>query len=141
MAKGQAPFDPQVKTFKNGGFAMSENRSEFTKVGYTQSEKARLKALSDFSGLSIAAYQRFSAIGPTAEDRLPHQKNLIEVVTELRRIGVLLNQIAKAVNSGKIPNSPCPGVEELGDLFENASLKFKREIQHLKRDFDDPNFE
>jgi hypothetical protein len=120
---------------------MSENRSEFTKVGYTQTEKARLKALSDFSGLSIAAYQRFQAIGPNAHDRLPHQKNLVEVVTELRRIGVLLNQIAKAANSGKIPISQYPGAVELGDLFENASLKFKREIHLLKRDFDDPEFE
>ena len=101
------------------------------KSRYSRAEADKLQALADQSALDVASYMRFQSIGPTVGSRLPNEAELKAVVVELRRVGMLINQIAKAANAGFYRGEHVP-TQELGDMFENTSKLFKREILRLK---------
>ncbi len=93
-----------------------ERRTRTIGVRVTEAQAAELAERAAGARLSMAAYMRHQALGQpvrvTAERRLA----LAEQV-ELTRIGVNLNQVAKALNSGSAaPAGTREAVERVGEL-------------------------
>ncbi|NTA59880.1 MobC family plasmid mobilization relaxosome protein [Agrobacterium tumefaciens] len=81
-------------------------RSEAIRVRLTKSEFAALTALSDEVGLSVSETLRrlareASGLGPSFSGAAAH--GLAANVAQLRKAGVNLNQITRALNSGRTP--------------------------------------
>ena len=94
----------------------SERRTHTIGVRVTEAEAEELRERAQAARLSVAAYVRRRALGQrvrTAELRLGAAE-----LRELNRIGVNLNQMARALNSGAV-SSPAEiqeAVERVGEL-------------------------
>lgn len=73
---------------------MKENRTEVIKVRLTKEEKERLAKRVKLEGISLSTYVRKSILGENIVS-----KTDIQVVFELKKIGVNINQLAKHVNT------------------------------------------
>ena len=97
--------------------AAGERRTRTIGVRVTEAQAAELAERAAGARMSMAAYMRHQSLGQpvrvTAERRLA----LAERV-ELTRIGVNLNQVAKALNSGATaaPAGTREAVERVGEL-------------------------
>lgn len=97
----------------------AKKRSESVRVSLSPVELAKLKAKSDAGETTVTAFVRASALGQS----ITVQKSTapdFATRDELRRIGVNLNQIAKALNAQKsVPPSALVEVcEKLDHLFD-----------------------
>lgn len=73
---------------------MKETRNEVIKARITKEEKARLLKRVKLEGVSLSTYIRKSILG----ERIV-SKTDIQVVFELKKIGVNINQLAKHINT------------------------------------------
>lgn len=73
---------------------MKENRTEVIKVRLTKEEKERLAKRVKLEGILLSTYVRKSILGENIVS-----KTDIQVVFELKKIGVNINQLAKHVNT------------------------------------------
>lgn len=77
-------------------------KSEAFRVRLTVEEKVLIEAKANKVGLSVSEYVRRCALSRKLPS--PSQATDFETRNELRRIGVNMNQMAKTMNSGGIPN-------------------------------------
>jgi hypothetical protein len=75
-------------------------KSEAVKVRLTMAERAQLQAKADEASTTVTAFLRASALGAEVKVTRSTAPDFA-VRDELRRIGVNLNQIAKAMNARK----------------------------------------
>lgn len=75
-------------------YRMKETRNEVIKARITKEEKARLLKRVKLEGVSLSTYIRKSILG----ERIV-SKTDIQVVFELKKIGVNINQLAKHINT------------------------------------------
>lgn len=80
----------------------------------TEAEYAEVRRKADRAGYTVGAYVRATVLGspgPRAQRLPPTNKHLlVKLLGQLGKIGSNINQIARAINSGKIP--PIPKIEE-----------------------------
>lgn len=99
--------------------APTDRRSEQVSVRLSPAELARLQGKADQSNQSVTAFVRAAAMGKPVTVR-QEQAGDFELRQELRRIGVNLNQIAKALNARQqaLPASLVTTCEKLDTLFD-----------------------
>lgn len=80
----------------------------------TEAEYAEVRRKADRSGYTVGAYVRATVLGspgPRAQRLPPTNKHLLlKLLGELGKIGSNINQIARAINSGRVP--PIPQIEK-----------------------------
>lgn len=90
----------------------TRQRKTFLHMRATVGEKAQIEARAERAGLSVSGYLRASIFGtdapqPRAARRPPVEKEtLVRLLAELGKIGGNVNQIAHAMNLGKITDHP-----------------------------------
>lgn len=104
---------------------MKENRkrSETLTIRLTRSEKARLISKAQRAKMSVTDY--LVAVSERTEIHLP--PDTVPVVTELKRIGNNLNQIAAKVNSG------VTYVGNLAEVIENQNRAYRLLYEFTER--------
>lgn len=97
----------------------TDRRTEQVSVRLSPLELARLQDKADQSRQTITAFVRASAMGKPVTVRQASPDDF-ELRQELRRIGVNLNQIAKALNARQeaLPASLVTACEKLDTLFD-----------------------
>ncbi len=76
----------------------SETRAERVAFRVTQDEADRLQIAADRAGVTVSEYCRAAALG--ARLRARKERDVSSALVELNRVGVNLNQIARALNRG-----------------------------------------
>lgn len=105
----QTAAEPQA-TKKSG--SETRQRETFLHLRATLAEKAEIEARAERAGLSVSGYLRALAFGkdtpqPRAARRPPVEKEtLVRLLAELGKVGSNVNQIAHAMNAGKITDHP-----------------------------------
>ena len=99
--------------------APTDKRSEQVSLRLSPVELARLQDKADQSRQSVTAFVRAAAMGKPVTVRQAQETDF-ELRQELRRIGVNLNQIAKALNARQtaLPASLVSTCEKLDALFD-----------------------
>ena len=96
--------------------AVSDRRTRTIGVRLTSSEADDLAARAAAAGLTTAAYVRRAALGRRIRSAAMLRLS-VEDRLELGRIGVNLNQVARAMNAGvPAPPGTREAVERIGDL-------------------------
>ena len=97
----------------------AKRRTESVRVSLSPVELAQLNAKADLGETTVTAFVRASALGKSVTVQ---QSTAPDFATrdELRRIGVNLNQIAKAMNAQKTvaPDALISACEKLDHLFD-----------------------
>jgi hypothetical protein len=87
---------------KKGFKKPSENRREKrVHALFTETEHLQVKASAEAAGLTVSAYLRSTALGQTPKAKPSRVAS--ELVRELNRIGVNLNQFLRMEHRGKTP--------------------------------------
>jgi hypothetical protein len=76
----------------------SERRSARSEQRYTVAEMAYIRQQADLAGLSVTEYIRRRAVGYQVTHAVPSPSFNASLVSELNRIGVNVNQLAKSVH-------------------------------------------
>lgn len=99
--------------------APTDRRSEHLSLRLSPVELARLQDKADQSRQTVTSFVRAAAMGKSVTVR-QEQAGDFELRQELRRIGVNLNQIAKALNARQqaLPVSLVDTCEKLDALFD-----------------------
>lgn len=99
--------------------APTDRRTEQVSLRLSPAELARLQGKADQSSQTVTAFVRAAAMGKPVTAR-QEQGGDFELRQELRRIGVNLNQIAKALNARQqaLPVSLVATCEKLDALFD-----------------------
>ncbi len=100
-----------------------ERRTEQVKIRLTLSEVEHLRALADTAGLSLAAFVRRRAMSLPVQ---PASSRIdVQLLTELNRIGVNVNQLARATNSRRDFAGDWQAIaEELSRLLNEVSQAY-----------------
>lgn len=108
--------------------APQDRRTEQVKIVLSPTELARVKAKADRAENTVTAFVRAAALGKPVK---VEQTSAPDFMTrnELRRIGVNLNQIAHALNSGR-GHAP----DELRRLCAKLDQLFDRWLDHGSQD-------
>ena len=95
----------------------SERRRRTIGVRVTEAEAAELRERAQAERLSMGAYLRRRALGQRVRSAVERRLGAAEL-RELNRIGVNLNQMARALNSGAVssPAETQASVERVGEL-------------------------
>jgi len=97
----------------------AKKRTGGVRVPLSPVELAKLKAKADHAEMNVTAFVRAAALG---QDVIVRKSSAPDFLTrdELRRIGVNLNQIAKAMNASRdaLPASLISACEKLDLLFD-----------------------
>lgn len=81
--------------------AQGEGRDTVVSVRLTSFERAGVEAKAALSGLSLSGFCRRAILGHRVTASTEPQQLNAEALVELNRIGVNLNQIARAANRGE----------------------------------------
>ena len=94
-----------------------ERRTRTVGVRVTEAEAAELRERAQAARLSMGAYLRRRALGQRVRSAVERRLGAAEL-RELNRIGVNLNQMARAMNSGAAPPpaEAQEAVERVGEL-------------------------
>ena len=94
-----------------------ERRTRTIGVRVTKAEETELRARAQGARLSMGAYLRRRALGQRVRSAVERRLGAAEM-RELNRIGVNLNQMARALNSGAVssPAETQAAVERVGEL-------------------------
>ena len=95
-----------------------EKRTEILQIRVSPIERAKIEAKADQANLFMSDYLRTIALKPRVTIK---QTRDLDFATreELRRVGVNLNQIAKAMNAGQgLPVSLAQTTEKLDAIFD-----------------------
>jgi len=79
----------------------AEKRDEVLGVRLTTAERAEAGQRAGVYGLSAAEFMRRRAFGHRMPRQAAEQRRVALIATALLRVGVLLNQIARAMNAGQ----------------------------------------
>ena len=118
--QGAIPLDPlksgEKKPWRGHGWGEQERRGRTVGVRVTEAEAEELQERAQGARLSVGAYLRRRGLGQRV--RLAAERRLgAAELRELNRIGVNLNQMARAMNAGAVAG---PGtreaVERVGEL-------------------------
>ena len=95
----------------------SERRRRTIGVRVTEAEAAELRERAQAARLSLGAYLRRRALGQRVRSAVERRLGAAEM-RELNRIGVNLNQMARALNSGAVssPAETQEAVERVGEM-------------------------
>lgn len=96
----------------------AEKRTEILQIRVSPIERAKIEAKADQADLVMSEYLRAIALKPRVTIK---QTRDLDFATreELRRVGVNLNQIAKAMNAGQgLPASLAKTTEKLDAIFD-----------------------
>ena len=95
----------------------AERRRRTIGVRVTEAEEAELRERAQAARLSLGAYLRRRALGQRVRSAVERRLGAAEL-RELNRIGVNLNQMARALNSGAVssPAETQEVVEQVGEL-------------------------
>ena len=94
----------------------SERRRRTIGVRVTEAEEAELRERAQAARLSMGAYLRRRALGQRVRSAVERRLGAAEM-RELNRIGVNLNQMARAMNSGAAaPAGTREAVEQVSEL-------------------------
>ena len=95
----------------------SERRTHTIGVRVTEAEETELRERAQAARLSMGAYLRRRALGQRVRSAVERRLGVAEL-RELNRIGVNLNQMARALNSGAAPPpaETQEAVERVGEL-------------------------
>lgn len=113
----------------------TREREDLIKCFVSPSEKADIEARAERAGLSVSGYLRALAFGkdtqqPRAARRPPMEKEtLLRLLAELGKIGSNVNQIAHAMNAGKITDHPALALfaVEIRDIRQQLKTALGRE--------------
>ena len=96
----------------------AEKRSEILQIRVSPIERAKIEAKADQANMVMSEYLRGVALKPKLKI-IQSQKLDFASTNELRRVGVLLNQIAKAMNAKQeaLPSSLVDATEKLDAIF------------------------
>ena len=94
-----------------------ERRTRTVGVRVTEAEAAELQERAQAARLSMGAYLRRRALGQRVRSAVERRLGAAEL-RELNRIGVNLNQMARAMNSGTVssPAETQEAVERVGEM-------------------------
>ena len=93
-----------------------ERRTRTVGVRVTEAEAAELQERAQAARLSMGAYLRRRALGQRVRSAVERRLGAVEL-RELNRIGVNLNQMARAMNSGAAaPAGTREAVEQVSEL-------------------------
>ena len=94
-----------------------ERRGRTVGVRVTEAEETELRERAQAARLSMGAYLRRRALGQRVRSAVERRLGAAEL-RELNRIGVNLNQMARALNSGAVssPAETQEAVERVGEL-------------------------
>jgi hypothetical protein len=97
----------------------ADKRMDSLRVRLTMTERAKIEAKADQAGLTVSEYLRKAALSRKIEITQGRQLDFAST-NELRRVGVLLNQIAKALNAKQeaLPSSLVDATEKLDAIFD-----------------------
>ena len=107
------PWTPERRgweTIARPRLGESERRTRTIDVRVTEAEETELRERAQAARLSMGAYRRRRALGQRVRSAVERRLGAAEM-RELNRIGVNLNQMARALNSGAAP-SPAETQEE-----------------------------
>lgn len=96
----------------------AEKRTEILQIRVSPIERAKIEAKADQANLVMSEYLRAIALKPRVTIK---QTRDLDFATreELRRVGVNLNQIAKAMNAGQgLPVSLSQTTEKMDAIFD-----------------------
>ena len=119
LARGRSPWTPEERgkeTMARPRLGEEERRGRTVGVRVTEAEAEELQERAQGARLSVGAYLRRRGLGQRV--RLAAERRLgAAELRELNRIGVNLNQMARAMNAGAVAG---PGtreaVERVGEL-------------------------
>lgn len=101
---------------------MGANRKESKQINFRVSDEEyqRLQVMADNVGMTVPAFCKAKAQGARLKAPKVDRQGAMKIATELRRIGVNMNQIAKQANKGDKPlQSDLKAVqEELDDIWQ-----------------------
>lgn len=101
-----------------------EQRSVQNKQRYTRAELDYIQQMAHYAGLTVSEYIRRAALKIVIKP--PRTSVPREAMAELNRIGININQIARALNRGR----ECP------PYIEDAFLKLNATMDKLAQDYD-----
>lgn len=109
---------------------MTANRAENKQINFRVSEKEykKLEQMANNFGMSVPAFCKSKAQGARMKSPKIDREGAFKMVSELRRIGVNVNQMAKHLNSGgNASEGQIKGLRkelrELWQLFNSAIQK------------------
>ena len=108
---------------------MGANRKESKQINFRVSEQEyqRLEQMANNVGMSVPMFCKKKAQGAKMKAPLIDRQGAIQIASELRRIGVNVNQIAKHLNSGlNISKEQINALQgELNDIWQrlNSALQ------------------
>ena len=102
----------------------SERRTRTIGVRVTEAEETELRKRAQAARLSMGAYLRRRALGQRVRSAVERRLGAAEM-RELNRIGVNLNKMARALNSGAVssPAETQEVFERVGELVAKLRLK------------------
>lgn len=104
-----------------------EKRSALVQARLTAAEKIYVEEQAEAAGLSTAAYVRRRILGLPV--RAKASRVDASLLTELNRIGVNINQLARAANTGReLPGTWDALAEELRDILETVALSYEGDL-------------
>ena len=111
MTPETTPLDAQSSSAparKNGGRPKGSRRGAKVEVRVSAAEKADLRSSAREAGLTVSEYVRRRSLGQPVVARADRETRVL-----LRRIGVNLNQLARAANTSGV----CPPRRQLDDAL------------------------
>ena len=115
---------------KDDGSKEKRQRNRRIDFRLTEAEYAEVRRKADRAGYTVGAYVRAAVLGspgPRAQ-RLPptNKAELVRLRAEVNKVGSNLNQIARALNTGRKP--PLKAVEKGIDAFSEIRTDLRRAL-------------
>ncbi|MFA5951877.1 MAG: plasmid mobilization relaxosome protein MobC [Hyphomicrobium sp.] len=102
-----------------------EKRSEQVKTRYTLAELDKLRADASRAGLSLADFVRRASLGMAIT--IKHGGAEPAALTELNKIGINLNQIARSLNRGQdVPHYLEQAIAKLDETLDQVAEAYVR---------------
>lgn len=115
---------------KDNGPTEKRQRNRRIDFRLTEAEYAEVRRKADRAGYTVGAYVRATVLGspgPRAQRLPPTNKNeLVRVRAAINKIGSNLNQIARAINSGRVP--PTKSIDKAIDAFFEMRADIRRAL-------------
>lgn len=109
---------------------MGANRKESKQINFRVSDEEyqRLQIMADNVGMTVPAFCKTKAQGARLKAPKVDRQGAMKIATELRRIGVNVNQIARQANKGdKLLQSDLKAVQkELDDIWQLLNLAIQK---------------
>lgn len=112
---------------------LGEVRSNRVTVRFSEKELEQVSGKAQLVGLEVSAFLREAALGRKVSVQASSFPVNVQTYDQLRRIGVNLNQLIRAVNSGAIVGIESENISELRNLVEKVGLEICGDRQAEER--------